>query len=137
HGELTTEGASNLVAAMFPGGAGTNHTCGAVPALEARFTFPTGTCASLGNGAIVNAADLLRVDTFNVNGPNTRASAVDFRATYDRDWLFDAHWQVGVEATYLIEYKRGAFTLLGAPSVVFAAPFDRAGTYDFLSAFFS
>ena len=137
-GELTTEGSSNLVAAMFPGGAGSNHACGsAAPELEARFLFPTGRCASLPVGTNVNASDLLRVDTFNVNGPDTRASGVDFRASYDWDGWFDGHFQVGAEATYLIEYSRGAFTLLGAPTVVFAAPFDRAGSYDFLSAFFS
>jgi iron complex outermembrane receptor protein len=44
---------------------------------------------------------------------------------------------VGVEATYLKEYARGAFSLLGASNVVFAAPFDRAGTHDLQSAFFS
>jgi iron complex outermembrane receptor protein len=120
HGELTTEGASNLVASL---------NCATSPqALLDRFQFAGGVCS---------APNILRVDTFWVNGPGTRASGVDFRATYDRDWLFDAHWQVGIEATYLIEYARGAFTLLGAPAVTFAPAFDRAGSYDFLSAFFS
>ena len=124
-GELTTEGASNLVSALFP--TGQPNQCG-VPELRARFQFA---------GDICDAANLLRVDTFTVNGPSTRASGVDFRLSYDWSGWLDGSWQVGAEATYLIEYSRGAFTLFGAPNITFAAPFDRAGTYDFISAFFS
>jgi iron complex outermembrane receptor protein len=126
-GELTTEGSANLFAAMFPTAAG--H-CGdpAFAALQARFTFSNQGC---------NSANVLRIDTFNVNGPPTQTSGYDFRSSYDWDGWFDAHYQVGVEATYLKEYARGAFSLLGHPDVVFAAPFDRAGTHDLQSAFFS
>ncbi|MGH8186366.1 MAG: hypothetical protein ACREUC_07365, partial [Steroidobacteraceae bacterium] len=35
------------------------------------------------------------------------------------------------------EFSRGAFTLSGAPSIVFAAPEERAGTHDLVSQFFS
>jgi iron complex outermembrane receptor protein len=126
-GELTTEGSGNLYAAMFPTAAG--H-CGdaAFAALQARFTFSNAGCA---------ANNVLRIDTFVVNGPQTQTSGYDFRASYDWDGWFDAAYQAGVEATYLKEYARGAFTLLGASNVVFAAPFDRAGTHDLQSAFFS
>ena len=124
-GELTTEGSGNLFAAMF-----TPNRCGdpAFAALQARFTFSNAGCA---------AGNVLKVDTFAVNGPPTQTSGYDVRASYDWDGWFDAAYQVGVEATYLKEYARGAFTLLGASSVVFAAPFDRAGTHDLQSAFFS
>jgi iron complex outermembrane receptor protein len=126
-GELTTEGASNLFAAMFPTAAG--H-CGdpAFAALQARFTFSNLGCAS---------TNVLRIDTFTVNGPPTQTSGFDFRGSYDWDGWWEANYQVGVEATYLKEYARGAFSLLGHPEVVFAAPFDRAGTHDLQSAFFS
>ncbi|MFL5296826.1 MAG: TonB-dependent receptor domain-containing protein [Phenylobacterium sp.] len=126
-GELTTEGSANLFAAMFPTAAG--H-CGdaAFAALQARFTFSNLGC---------NSANVLRIDTFNVNGPPTQTSGYDFRASYDWDGWYEASYQVGVEATYLKEYARGAFSLLGHPEVVFAAPFDRAGTHDLQSAFFS
>ena len=125
--ELTTEGASNLFAAMFPAGV---NRCGdpAFAALQARFTFAAGGCST---------ANLLRIDTFTVNGPPTETSGYDFRASYDWDGFFEANYQVGVEATYLKKYARGAFTLFGAPNVTFAAPFDRAGTHDLQSAFFS
>ncbi|WP_372782473.1 TonB-dependent receptor domain-containing protein [Phenylobacterium sp.] len=125
-GELTTEGASNLFAAMFP----TVNHCGdpAFAALQARFTFSNGGCAP---------NNVLRIDTFTVNGPPTQTSGYDLRASYDWDGWFSASYQAGVEATYLKEYARGAFTLFGASSVVFAAPFDRAGTHDLQSAFFS
>ena len=126
--ELTSEGSSNLYAAMFPGNTPINCGNPAFAALQARFQFTTAGCA---------AGNVLRVDTFNVNGPGTKTAGYDFRASYDWDWLFDAQYQVGVEATYLKEYARGAFTLLGAPNVVFAKPFDRAGTHDLQSAFFS
>ena len=126
-GELTTEGSANLFAAMFP--TATGH-CGdpAFASLQARFQFSNVGCGS---------NNVLRIDTFAVNGPPTQTSGYDFRSTYDWNGWWDADYQVGVEATYLKEYARGAFSLLGHPEVVFAAPFDRAGTHDLQSAFFS
>ena len=123
--ELTSEGSSNLFAAMF-----SPNRCGdpAFAALQARFTFSNAGCA---------AANVLQVNTFAVNGPPTQTSGYDVRASYDWDGWFDASYQVGGEGTYLKEYARGAFTLLGASNVTFAAPFDRAGTHDLQSAFFS
>lgn len=132
-GELTTEGSSNLFAAMFPAGGNVldpAHPCNAAAfaPLKARFTFSNAGCAG---------ANVLRIDTFTVNGPATQTSGYDFRASYDWDGWYEANFQVGVEATYLKEYARGAFTLFGATNVTFAAPFDRAGTHDLQSAFFS
>jgi iron complex outermembrane receptor protein len=128
-GELTTESASRMFATLFPTGTGTG-LCGTIPALEARFTFAGGACS---------AANVLRINTFTVNGPNTDTSGLDFKADYTwNDFLVDgSRWNVGVEASYLFEYKRGAFTLLGAPQVQFAAPEDRAGLYDLTAQFFS
>jgi iron complex outermembrane receptor protein len=128
-GELTTESSSRMFASLFPTSTGTGN-CGAIPELQARFTFAGGVC---------NAANVLRIDTFNVNGPNTVTDGVDFKATYFLDdFLVDgARWTASVDGSYLIEYKRGAFSLLGAPSVVFTAPEDRAGLYDLTSQFFS
>lgn len=127
-GELTAESASRMFATLFPtGGTG---LCGTVPALQARFQFAGGVC---------NAANVLRIDTFTVNGPATDTAGVDFKADYGwSDFLIDgSRWDAGVDATYLIDYKRGAFALLGAPSIVFAGPEDRAGLYDLTSQFFS
>jgi iron complex outermembrane receptor protein len=128
-GELTTESAGGIFSSMFPTGTGVGN-CGTIPALEARFQFAGGVC---------NAANVLRVDTFNVNGPATDTSGLDFKANYvwDDFLLKGSSWAVGVDATRLIDYKRGAFSLLGAPSVVFTVPEDRAGLYDLTVNFFS
>lgn len=134
-GELTTESAARLFASMFPTGLAVtdpSHPCNAAAfaPLKARFQFAAGTCA---------AGNVLRIDSFNVNGPNTKTSGVDFKATYSwDDFLLDgSSWSAGVETTYLIKYARGAFSLLGAPAVVFTAPEDRAGLYDLTVSFFS
>ncbi len=128
-GELTTESAGGIFSSMFPTGVGVGN-CGTIPALEARFQFAGGVC---------NAANVLRVDTYNVNGPATDTSGLDFKANYGwNDFLImGSSWNAGVDATRLIDYKRGAFTLLGAPSVVFNLPEDRAGLYDLTVNFFS
>ena len=126
--ELTIEGSANLFAAMFPGNSNVNCGAAAFAPLQTRFQFAGGNCA---------AANVLRIDTFNVNGPSTRTSGLDFHASYDWHGWFDGSYQAGVEGTYLLEVNRGAFSLLGAPQVVFATPFDRAGTHDLQSQFFS
>jgi iron complex outermembrane recepter protein len=127
-GELTTESPSRLFASMFPGNATVNCGAAAFAPLQERFTFAGGVCSP---------ANVLRIRSFTVNGPSTQTSGLDFRASYDVDDLFGGSFQLGVEATYLIEYMRGAFTLLGAPNVSFAAPEDRAGKHDLVSQFFS
>lgn len=103
--------------------------------LKARFDYAAGTVNCATTGII-----LTRVN--QVNGPDTKTSGIDVRAQYEWNFdnlfsLSDVEAQVGVEATYLLEYKRGAFTLLGDPSIVLQAAVDRAGTHDLLSAFFS
>ena len=128
-GELTTESATRMFASLFPAGTGAG-LCGTIPALQARFQFAGGVC---------NAANVLRIDTFNVNGPATDTSGIDFKANYVwNDFLIEGStWNAGVDATRLIDYKRGAFSLLGAPSIVFTGPEDRAGLYDLTAQFFS
>jgi outer membrane receptor protein involved in Fe transport len=37
----------------------------------------------------------------------------------------------------LLKYERGAFSLKGAPNIVFSAPEDRAGLHDLVAQFFS
>jgi iron complex outermembrane receptor protein len=125
-GELTSEPASGLLTALATPGA-----CGNA-ALIARFQFDSTI------GCTANGAGVLRIDVNNVNGPATKTSGLDFRAEYNvDDFLLDgASWQAGVEATYLIDYKRGDFVLAGT-STVFQAALDRAGKHDLLGAFFS
>lgn len=123
--ELTIESASRLFASMF-----TPNRCDdpAYAALQARFAFAGGVCS---------AANVLRINVLNVNGPGTDTSGYDLRLEYSWPELFGGALAVGLEATYLEEFSRGAFTLSGAPSIVFAAPEERAGTHDLVSQFFS
>ena len=124
--EIIEESGARLYATMFPGGANTNCGAAAFADLQARFTF-AGACA---------AANVARLRSFVINGPNTKTSGLEFRAQYEWDGWFDANWTVGAEATYLIEYKRGAVPLLNSTLNIAPAE-DRAGLSDILNDFFS
>lgn len=126
-GELTSEPASGLLTALADPASG---GCGNA-ALVARFTFTSAGC-------LTNGTSVLRIDVNNVNGPATKTEGYDVRAQYDwDDFLLDGSgWEVGLEATYLDKFARGAFTLAGT-TTVFQAAADRAGTYDLLGSFFS
>lgn len=124
--EIIEESSSRLYATMFPNSTNVNCGAAAFAALEARFTF-AGACG---------AANVARLKGFIVNGPTTNTSGLEFRAQYDWDGWFDGHWAVGTEATYLIEYKRGAVQLRNS-TLTIAPPEDRAGLSDILNDFFS
>ncbi|HEY8614957.1 TonB-dependent receptor domain-containing protein [Phenylobacterium sp.] len=125
--ELIEESGSRLYATMFPNN--TNVRCGdpVYAALQARFTF-AGACG---------AANVARLRSFAVNGPNTDTSGIEARAQYAWDGWFDGRWAVGTEVTYLIEYKRGNITLREDDSITIAPAEDRAGLSDVLNDFFS
>jgi iron complex outermembrane receptor protein len=125
--ELIEEAGSRLYATMFPGGANVNCGAAAFATLQARFTF-AGACG---------AANVARLKSFVVNGPQTDTSGLEFRTQYTWDGWFDANWTVGAEATYLIEYKRGAVPLKGDATINIAPAEDRAGLSDILNDFFS
>ena len=124
--EIIEESGSRLYATMFPTAAG---NCGnpAFAELQARFTF-AGACGG---------ANVARLRSFVINGPQTKTSGLEFRAQYEWDGWFDANWTVGAEATYLIEYKRGAVPLLNSSTINIAPAEDRAGLSDVLNDFFS
>ncbi|MBL8556357.1 MAG: TonB-dependent receptor [Phenylobacterium sp.] len=124
--EIIEESGSRLYATMFPGGLNTNCGAAAFADLQARFTF-AGTCG---------AANVARLRSFVINGPNTKTSGLEFRAQYDWDGWYDASYTVGAEATYLIQYKRGAVKLLNS-NIAIAPAEDRAGLSDILNDFFS
>ena len=124
--ELIEESGSRLYATMFPGASNVNCGNPAFAALEARFTF-AGACG---------AANVARLRSFVINGPTTNTSGLEFRAQYDWDGWFDGQWAIGGEATYLIEYKRGAVSMRGANIPISPAE-DRAGLSDLINDFFS
>lgn len=130
--ELTTESSTALFSAMFPAVAdASTWAClggaRAVPELAARFNF----------GGVCAPGNVLEINTSFVNGPNTRTSGFDFSAQYDWPDVYGGDLTVGFDGTYLKEFRRGAFSLLGAPQVVFQQPVDRAGTSDLVGSFFS
>lgn len=126
--ELTTESAGSLFTAMFPTAASTaNCVPGVNDALRARFTF-AGACG---------AANVSGVTRYNVNGPGAKTSGFDLRLEYNFRELLGGALLVGMDATYIKDYRRGAFTLKDNPAVQFAAPVDRAGKTDLIVDFFS
>ncbi|HEY0648975.1 TonB-dependent receptor domain-containing protein [Phenylobacterium sp.] len=125
--EIIEESSSRMFATMFPAGTAVNCGAPAFAALQARFTF---------TGAGCGANNIARLRNFIINGPRTDTSGLEFRAQYDWDGWYDAHFAVGVEATYLIEYKRGAVKLLNS-DISIAPAEDRAGQSDGLNEFFS
>ncbi|MEW5683411.1 MAG: TonB-dependent receptor [Pseudomonadota bacterium] len=124
--EILEESGARLYATMFPGASNVNCGNPAFAELQARFTF-AGACG---------AANVARLRSFVINGPTTETSGLEFRAQYDWDGWFDGHWAVGGEATYLIEYKRGAVSMKGADIAISPAE-DRAGLSDLINDFFS
>jgi iron complex outermembrane receptor protein len=124
--EIVEESGSRLYATMFPGGANVNCNNPAFAELQARFTF-AGSCG---------AANVARLRSFTINGPNTDTSGIEARAQYDWDGWFEGSWAVGGELTYLIEYKRSAINLRNS-SISIAPAEDRAGLSDVLNDFFS
>jgi iron complex outermembrane receptor protein len=129
--ELTAESAARLYTAMFPSPtAAPLGNCGvaAYAPLQARFGFA---------GNVCSAANVLRIQTYTVNGPTTDTSGIDFRAEYRWPELLGGALNVGVEATYLLEYARGALQLKGAPTIIASPAEDRAGTNDLGTQFYS
>jgi iron complex outermembrane recepter protein len=124
--ELTEESGGRLFATMFPGNSTVNCGNAAFAALQSRFTF-AGACGP-GNVA--------RLKSFVVNGPGTKTSGLEFRAQYDWEGWLEGAWSAGVEATYLIEYKRGAVPLKDS-TIEIAPAEDRAGLSDLINDFFS
>ncbi|MBX3485586.1 TonB-dependent receptor [Phenylobacterium sp.] len=102
---IVAEPSGAMVAAMFPGGAATNCNNPAFAGLQARFTFSGGTCGQ---------ANISRVASFVVNGPDLKTSGIDFLADYDFGEVFaGGSARVGVSATYTINYKLDDFSVGG------------------------
>ena len=103
-------------------------------ALRARFNFTAGGC---GAGTTANNNNTTRIRTYAVNGPSTDTSGIDVRLQYDFAALLGGRLSIGAEGTYLLDYKRGEFSLKDNPTLVIAAPEDRAGLHDLVAQFFS
>lgn len=130
--ELTNETAASLVSTMFPSATPSTWQCG-VKTFRARFTF-----ADDGNPATDDCTpgNLLGVKANLINGPSVDTSGLDFQGTYFwSDALFGGDLTLGGDATYLLDYKRGALVTLDGFTI--APAIDRAGKTELLSAFYS
>jgi iron complex outermembrane receptor protein len=130
--ELTNETAAAVVSTMFPSANPATWQCGNTT-FRSRFTF-----ADDGNPATDDCtpANLLGVKTNLINGPSVDTSGLDFTAVYNWPMAFwDTDVQIGGDATYMIEYKRGALVTIDGFTI--APAIDRAGKSELLSAFYS
>jgi iron complex outermembrane receptor protein len=125
--ELTAESASRMNTTLFPAGQPNRCSDPAYAALVARFEF-VGPCG---------ATNINRIRAYTVNGPDTETSGVDVRLQYDWHQVLGGSLKLGAEATYLINFERGTFSLKDNPSLVIANPEDRAGQHDLTAQFFS
>lgn len=124
--ELTSETAASVVATMFPSATPSTWQCSNA-VFAARFTFSDGIC---------QPANLLGVKTNLINGPSVDTSGVDMTAVYTWPEAFhDTDVTLGGDATYLIDYKRGALVTIDGFTI--APAIDRAGKSELLSAFYS
>jgi iron complex outermembrane receptor protein len=116
---IVAEPSGAMVATMFPGGAATRCGDPAFAGLQARFTFQ-GACSQ---------ASIARVKSFAVNGPGLKTSGIDFLANYDFGEVFmGGSFNVGLQATYTIEYKFQDFEVGG---VVVQPGYDAAGLLNY------
>ncbi|HEX2559307.1 TonB-dependent receptor domain-containing protein [Phenylobacterium sp.] len=134
HDELATETAARIFQAMFPSATASSWQCGNA-ALRARFNFATGTTFTGPDGSNCHPSNLLAVRSNNINGPGVDTSGVDFQANVELPDLGDIQWNIGVEGSYLIEYKRGALRTLEGD--IIEPELDRAGKLELISAFYS
>ena len=122
-GPLDNEPGTDTVAALFPTGVSDAAACAAAqanPAFYSRFTFAEGSGCS--------RASLLRTNLFNVNSPDVRTSGLDLSLSYREDAL-GGRMTVGLDGTYVIEYKADDFFVEG---VLVTPADDYAGKLDYL-----
>lgn len=132
--EITTETGTTLLASMFPSALGTTGHCGdaAYADLQSRFNF---------GGLACNLSNFVGVSRANwINGPSVNTSGLDFTASYTRDFM-GGRVSFGGDATYLMNYKRGAVVSPFLPAAgnvnVLEAPLDRAGLSELIVRFYS
>jgi iron complex outermembrane receptor protein len=115
---IVAEPSGAMVATMFPGNANVNCGNPAFAGLQARFTFQ-GACG---------LANISRVQTFNVNGPDLKTSGIDVVVDYDFGDVMGGDVRIGGSATYTIDYKFQDFQVGG---VVVQKGYDAAGLLNY------
>jgi iron complex outermembrane receptor protein len=132
--ELTTETGASIVSTLFPAASPATWQC-ANPALTSRIAFAVGNATNPLTGTNCHPSNVLGVRTNWINGPSVDTSGIDFQATLDLPEFHEVSTLLGVEGSYMIEYKRGALKTL--EGVQIQPALDRAGQLELLSAFYS
>jgi iron complex outermembrane receptor protein len=117
--QLVLESATDMLAAMFPGGAATNCGNAAYAGLQSRFTFTDAGCMR-------SAVQSYR--TQYINGGKVKTSGVDFQFNLDVGELWGGQLTTGVDGTYLINYDEDPYQIEGIAAPA-AGTQKRAGTY--------
>ncbi|MDP1597973.1 TonB-dependent receptor domain-containing protein [Phenylobacterium sp.] len=117
--QLVLESATDMLAAMFPGGAATNCANPAYAALQSRFTFTTAGCGR---------ANVQSYRTQYINGGRVKTSGVDFQFNVDVGEVLGGQMTTGVDGTYLLNYDEDPYQIEGI-SAPAAGTQKRAGTY--------
>lgn len=152
--EITTESATGLFSAFYsPAGGSINGVpqssfCETanptIVELRSRINFASGcrdgdTPAGGGHAAGSAAStNFLGLNRYNwINGGTVETSGVDFSATYDFDELFGGQMTLGLDGTWLEQWRRGALTSPSLPGITIQQPIDRVGRADGLVFFYS
>jgi iron complex outermembrane receptor protein len=117
---LENESGTEMVSTFFANG---NANCGnaAFAQLQQRFTFAGGACS---------IANLTRVQTFTINGPDQKISGLDLSLSYLFDDVLGGDLLFGADATYTLEYERDAAIVAGVqiqPAADFAGTRGASG----------
>jgi iron complex outermembrane receptor protein len=118
---LENESGTEMVSTFFANGP--TGQCGnpAFAQLQARFTFSGGACS---------VANLTRVQTFTINGPDQKISGLDLSLSYLFDEVLGGDILLGTDATYTLEYERDAAIVAGVqiqPAADFAGTRGASG----------
>lgn len=117
---VVTEPVANMVAAMFPGNSSVNCGNPAFAGLQARFTFTGGVCG---------IANVSRLSTSYINGPNIKTSGIDVLSDYTfEDLALGADLEIGASASYVLEYEVGEVQVEG---LTVGQPFSAVGFLNF------
>jgi iron complex outermembrane receptor protein len=118
---ITTDPVAGIVNVVFPNGLAPGDNCNDpdLADLIERFTFTNDQC-------LVSNIQRLRTDT--VNGAAVQTSGVDLLANYDFGDLGFAEFNMGISATYVIEYETADTIVEG---VVVAPAFDAVGKLNY------
>ena len=117
---ITMEIGTDLVREFFGTAAKPENHCGeaAFAGLQSRFRFANGVCAP---------ETMLRTRANTINGPDERTSGIDASLQYRFDNVLKGTLTVGLDATYLLEYRRDKLFIEGV-EIENAGGRDFAGT---------